>query len=76
MPESVRVEIGMQTQTFTIFESNETAIIGKIVKVKACILNSINSLNVISNVLKEKVLLCMAFSESVNHLVHRRAQYR
>ena len=29
MPESVRVEIGMQTQTFTIFESNETAIIGK-----------------------------------------------
>ena len=29
LPESVRVEIGMQTQTFTIFESNETAIIGK-----------------------------------------------
>ena len=40
MPESVRVEIGMQTQTFAIFASNETAIIGKIV----CILNSINSL--------------------------------
>ena len=47
MPESVRVEIGMQTQTFTIFASNETAIIGKTVKLKACILNSINSLNVI-----------------------------
>ena len=76
MPESVRVEIGMQTQTFTIFESNETTIIGKIVKVKACTLNSINSLNVISNVLKEKVLPCMAFSESANHLVHRHAQYR
>ena len=36
IPESVRVEIGMQTQTFTI---------GKIVKLKACILNSINSLS-------------------------------
>ena len=47
MPESVRVEIGMETQTFTIFASNETAIIGKIVKLKACILNSINSLDVI-----------------------------
>ena len=47
MPESVRLEIGMQTQTFTIFASNETAIIGKIVKLKARILNSINSLNVI-----------------------------
>ena len=46
MPESVRVEIGMQTQMFTIFASNETAIIGKIVKLKACILNSINSLNI------------------------------
>ena len=39
MPESVRVEIGMPTQTFTIFASNETAIIGKIVKLKACILS-------------------------------------
>ena len=47
MPESVRVEIGMQTQTFTIFASNETAVIGKIVKLKDYILNSINSLNVI-----------------------------
>ena len=46
MPESVRVEIGMPTQTFTIFASNETAIIGKIVKLQACILNSINSLKV------------------------------
>ena len=47
MPESVRVQIGMQTQTFTIFACNETAIIGKIVKSKASLLNSINSLNVI-----------------------------
>ena len=46
-PESARIEIGMQTQTFTIFASNEAAIIEKIVKLKACILNSINSLNVI-----------------------------
>ena len=30
MPERVGVEIGMQTQTLTIFPSNETAIIGKI----------------------------------------------
>ena len=28
MPEWVGVEIGMKTQTFTIFPSNETAIIG------------------------------------------------
>ena len=49
MLESVRVEIGMQTQTFTIFASNETAIIRKIVKLKACILNSINSFNVIES---------------------------
>ena len=28
LPESVGVEIGMKTQTFTIFPSNETAIIG------------------------------------------------
>ena len=47
MPESVRVEIRMPTQTFIIFASNETAIIGKIVKLKACILNYINSVNVI-----------------------------
>ena len=40
-------EIGMQTQTFPIFPSNETAIIGKIAQLKVCILNSINSLNVI-----------------------------
>lgn len=31
MPESVRFEIGMQSQTYTIFASNETAIIGKTV---------------------------------------------
>ena len=47
IPESMRVEIMMQTQTFTIFASNETAIIGKIVQLKACILDSINSLSVI-----------------------------
>ena len=47
MPERVGVEIKMQTQTFTIFPSNETAIIGKIAQLKACILNSINSLNVV-----------------------------
>ena len=34
MPERVRAEIGMQTQTFTIFPSNETAIIGKIAQLK------------------------------------------
>ena len=38
MPESVRVEIGMQTQTSTISASNETAIIGKIIKLKACVI--------------------------------------
>ena len=47
MPERVGVEIGMQTQTFTIFPSNETTIIGKVAQLKACILNSVNSLNVI-----------------------------
>ena len=47
MPEKVRVENGMLTQTFTIFPSNETAIIGKIAQLKVCILNSIDSLNVI-----------------------------
>ena len=47
MPESVRVGIRMQTEMFAIFASTETAIIGKIVKLRACILNSINSLNVI-----------------------------
>ena len=47
MPERVGVEIGMQTQTFTIFPSNETVIIGKIAQLKACILDSVNSLNVI-----------------------------
>ena len=47
MPERVGVEIRMQTQTFTIFPSNETAIVGKIAQLKVCILNSINSLNVI-----------------------------
>ena len=47
MPEMVGVEIGIQTQTFIIFPSNETAIIGKIAQFKVCILNSINSLNVI-----------------------------
>ena len=34
-------------RSLTIFASNETAIIGKIVELKACILNSINSLDVI-----------------------------
>ena len=48
MLEKVGVEIGMQTQTFTIFSINETAIIGKKkAQLKICILNSINSLNVI-----------------------------
>ena len=47
MPEKVGVEIGMLTQTFTIFPSNETAIIGKIAQLKVHILNSINSLDVI-----------------------------
>ena len=48
MPERVGVEIGMQTETFIkIFSSNETAITGKIAQLKVCILNSINSLNVI-----------------------------
>lgn len=70
MPERVRVEIGMQTETFTIFPSNETAIIGKIAGLKVCLHNSMNSLNVIYNVLKEKVLPSMALSENVNHLVH------
>ena len=30
IPESVRVEIGMQTETFTVFASNETVIIREI----------------------------------------------
>ena len=47
MPERVGVEIKMQTQTFTIFPSNETAITGKIAQLKACMLNSVNSLNII-----------------------------
>ena len=66
----VEVEIGMQTQTFTIFPSNETAIIGKIPQLKVCLLNSSNSFNVIQNVLQEKVLPCMALSENANHFVH------
>ena len=70
MPENVEAEIEMETQTFTIFASYETPIIGKIVQLKVCILNPINSLNVILNVLKEKVLPSMAFSENVSHLVH------
>ena len=70
MPQRVGIEIGMQTQTFTIFPSYETAIIGKIAGLKVCILNSINSLNVMLDVLKEKVLPSMALSENVNHLVH------
>ena len=61
----------MQTETFIIFSSNETAIVGKIAQLKVCILNSINGLNVtLKNVLKEKVLPSVAFSENVNHLVH------
>ena len=57
MPERVGVETGMQTETFIIFSSNETAIVGKIAQLKVCILNSINSLNVtLKNVLKEKAL--------------------
>ena len=47
MPEMVGVEIGIQTETFTIFPSNETAIIEKIAQLKVCILNSINSLKVV-----------------------------
>ena len=38
-------EIGIQTQTFTIFPANETAITVKIAQLKVCILNSVNSLN-------------------------------
>ena len=71
MPERVGIETGMQTETFIMFSCNETAIVGKIVQLKVCILNSINSLNVtLKNVLKEKVLPSMALSENVNHLVH------
>ena len=47
MPESVGVKIGMETQTFVIFPSNETTITGKIAQLKVYIPNSINSLNVI-----------------------------
>ena len=47
MPEMVGVEIGMQTQTFTIFPSNETAAIGKIAQLKVWRLNSINCHNFI-----------------------------
>ena len=43
MLERVGVEIG----TSSIFPSNETAIIGKIAQLKVCLLNSMNSLNVI-----------------------------
>ena len=43
MPERVGIETGMQTETFIIFSSNETAIVGKIAQLKVCILNSINS---------------------------------
>jgi len=45
MPERVGVEIGMQTETFTIFPSKETATMGKIAQLKVCRLNSINCLN-------------------------------
>ena len=47
VPEKVGAEIGMQTQTFTIFPSNIIAIIGKIAQLQLCIPNSINNLNVI-----------------------------
>ena len=47
MPERVGVEIGMQTQAISIFSCNKTTIIAKIAQLKVCILNSINSLNVI-----------------------------
>ena len=47
MPERVGVEIGMQTQTISIFSCNKTTIIAKLAQLKVCILNSINSLNVI-----------------------------
>ena len=50
----------MQTQTFTIFPSYETAIIGKVALLKVCILNAINS---------RKVLTSMVLYENVNHLV-------
>ena len=67
MPERVGIETGMQTETFIIFSSNETAIVGKIAQLKVCILNSINSLNVtLKNVLKEKVLPSMALSKNGN----------
>ena len=39
----------MQTQKFTFFPSNETAIIGNMAQLKVCILNSIDSLHVIQN---------------------------
>ena len=43
MSERVGVEIELQTQTLTIFPSNETAIIGKIAQLKVCICNMILS---------------------------------
>ena len=50
MPERVGIETGMQTETFIIFSSNETAIVGKIAQLKVCILNSINSLDIIDRI--------------------------
>ena len=47
MLEKVGVEIGMQTQTFTIFLSMKLLSLEKKAQLKICILNSINSLNVI-----------------------------
>ena len=57
----------LQTQTVTIFPSNETAMIGKIAQLKVCILNMI--LSTVS-VLSKKVLPSRVLSENVNNLVH------
>ena len=57
----------LQTQTVTIFPSNETTMIGKIAQLKVCILNMI--LSTVS-VLSKKVLPSRVLSENVNNLVH------
>ena len=63
------VEIGMKTQTFTIFASNETGIIGKIAQLKVCILNYQQS-QCYRKHIKRKSSSVMALSEDVSYLVH------
>ena len=43
MPERGGIETGMQTETFIIFSSNETAIFGKIAQLKVCILKVVRN---------------------------------